>query len=364
MAFPDALPAAQSPGTFALPAIDSAIPLDISDSAHRSTLLARFALAAARCGVPLPKGRYASVEEVISAQWQEYLAEAHPQGLKGLAGAPIISITDDVLEVVIRAQQQLDVYQLKPVVEALERSEAGLGWYVHGVLDNCCAHGHEIYGMGHVAYWLDCFHSEMEEFTDEAYARSILEQNGEEPLDGEISPELMKQLRDDHGMWPSQVLAELNGHGHLLGCGWAGIPAPPKSLKSTSARAWLTGHPKHRHAQVVRLALELERAFKRDERAFTWNMNEDETEPLGASCFLVWDQPGLVMEAINHHEEMLYNGGQCVEAYARCRVPLEAGVEDQQLKQLAFNTKNYFARWAILGSLLAQFPIWKDDDEV
>lgn len=369
---PIARPAATS--CFLIPAIDPEIPGRFSKDASRSQLLARFSKAATAVGIALPEGDFLNIEEVVKAQWLQHLQRSYPaDAFRGAVGLPVIRVTDDRLQVVIGAASNLDVYQLKPVVTALEAMQAGLGWYVHSVLDMATHHAHEMYGMAQVPYMLHAALYDLEEFSDEAYARSLIMDQGDYPPEGPIPQETMEQLRQDYGYWPSDLLKDVDGHAHLLGGPSAPGSKPPKRLTIRQARNWLRGNPGASHAEVVQAALDLETACKRDaDRTFLWHgsrvmshdaYDEDE-DPMGAMCFIAWEDPELLMEAVSHFEQNQYNGGQAVEAFARTTLFLEDNqTTDADLRKVAKATADYFNRWALLSRLLSHFPVWNNDDE-
>jgi PRTRC genetic system protein F len=347
-------------GCFCLPAIDADIPTALDEGAKRREILSRFAVAAAAEGVKLPAGDFRSIEQVVQAQWQQYVNSYADGTFGGLAGLPAVEVTDEKLTVVIESRSTLNAYQLKPVVEALEKSQAGLGWFVEAVISSASYFGHELYTMGFVAYMLDNLHWNVDEHTDDAYARAMLMEEGSEPPEGPIPPETMDRLRQDYNYWPSTVLAEVDGHGHLLSWG----RKPKTTLKPAQARRWLAHHPRHKHAKAVNLALQVQAMFSRAKRDFTWCFEDDDIETIGALAFVAWDSPRLLFEAVNHHEECQYQGGQAVEAFARCQVKTNSETIDADLRHLARATVNYMRRWALLEALLSQFPTWEGDDDV
>jgi PRTRC genetic system protein F len=357
---------AAAPDCFLIPAIDPEIPGRFSQDASRSQLLARFTNAAAKAGIPLPSGKFLSIEQVVQAQWTQYLNQTFGENaFAGTVGEPVFRVTDDVLQVVIGASSQLNAYQLKPVVLALEAAEKGLGWFVQSVLSTASSHAHEIYDMAHATYMLDSYFYNLVEFTDEAYALQLLEELDEELPEGPIPSEVMERLRRDYSYWPTDILKDVDGHGHLVDC--MGIPGyvRPLRLSPAKARKWLAANGEDQNAPIVKDALELQRLFQKDKaRAFLWDGSEDETETMGALCFLAWDDPALLFEAVSHYEQNQYNGGQAVEAFARTSIYLkEDDVTDAALCTMAKSTADYFKRWALLSKLLDHFPVWNDNDE-
>ena len=352
-------------GCLCLPVLDGAVPARLARERLRHRTLARFALAAACTGVPLPDGSFTGIEAVLAAQWNAFLARRDPAGsADALAGTPAVEIDDDALRIVIRAQSHLNAHRLRPVIERLEAQAPGLGWFVEAVFTRCSAHGLQIYDMRMASTMLEVFHEELEEFTDEAYARAILQAQGDTAdSEGPIAQDTLDALRTQYGFWPSELLAEVGGHGHLLAPWHTQAATRPKAMSAHAVAQWLRRHGQHACAAVVRAALRLQRALARDaDRAFVWHAFDDETEPLGALCFLAWDRPRLLLEAVQHFEENQYNGGQAVEAFARQVLPLSQA-SDLALQRLARSMAAYLHRWHLLAQLLAHFPVWEDDDE-
>ncbi len=350
-----------SRGSFLIPAIDPAIPPVLTKDSNRARTLAQLAKASVSVGVPLPAGEFLSIEEVVKAQWTQYLARTYPQDVfAGVRGEPTITVTDDALSVVIGACTRLNVYQLRPVVNQLESDEPGLGWFLQGVLQTASYHGHEQYDMSRATYILDGLHWDLSEFTDQAYAKRLMEDQGEEAPEGDVPPDTMERLRSEYSFWPSEVLDEVEGHKHLLGLG----EGRQKQLKPSAVRHWLKHHADHPLAGAVRTGLELLKACEKDqERLFVWGGHPDDLDSMGALCFVCWDSPHLLLEAISHYEQNQYQGGQCVEAFARHALDLTKSVTDDELRTFARATVDYFNRWALLGKLLSSFPVWEDDDE-
>ncbi len=350
-----------SQGCFCLPTIDADIPVDLDQGLKRREILSRFASAAVSAGVKLPEGQFKTIEQVVQAQWQQFTDSGFPAGsFRKLAGGPVVEINDERIEVTITSKSTLCAFQLKPVVEALERSEPGLGWFVESVVSSASCFGHELYCMGHVAYMLENQFWNLDEFTDDAFARAMLMEEGTDPPDGPIPAETMDRLKEEYSYWPSNILAEVDGHAHLLSWG-----RRPKGMsKPADAKRWLASHPKHRHAKTVELAVQMHQLFRRADREFTWSSQDDDTETIGALAFIAWDDPQLLFEAVSHHEECQYQGGQAIEAFARCQVKLSTESIDADLRRMAKATANYMTRWALLEKLLSRFPTWEGEDDV
>lgn len=89
-----------STGCFRIPAIDEAVPARFAKDLQRAQTLARFAKASECAGVPLPTGDFLNIEQVVAAQWNQFLSTNYPQGVfDGLAGEPVMGVYDDSLQV-------------------------------------------------------------------------------------------------------------------------------------------------------------------------------------------------------------------------------------------------------------------------
>ena len=351
------------PGCFLLPAFDEQVPVAIGSEHVRARILARLAKISAEEGVPLPAGAdFRSVEKVVAAQWQQHVDAAFGDRPM-VSGKPTVVVRDDCIGFRIDALSNLNVFQLKPVITALEKSCSGLGWFVLSVLDTCRSHGHEFYDMCLAAWVLDPHHGELDSFTDEAYVRFLINHEGLDLSEDDITPEVIEQIKPDHMFWPSDVLETVDGHAHLLGRGRA-----PKPLSARGATKWLADHARDPFAPVVQLATKLKAEFTADkDRAFVWSRSltdqDEDVQPIGAAAFLAWDDPGLLLELVQHHEEYAYNGGGGAEEYARSLVFGIDLEDDADLRKLVRDAKRYFKRWGLINQLLTHFPTWEGNDE-
>lgn len=355
-----------TPGCFTLPKLDPAIPSCLGFNAGRARTLSRFAHAAQAEGVPLPEGAFRTIEEVAQAQWAQYVEHAFaPNTFNLLPGSPEIRVTDDHLDVIVNADSRLNLFVLKPLVESLEASMRGLGWFVSDVVATAGSYGHQTYDMGCVSYFIETFHWQMDQFTDEEYARCMLQDQGQDVPDGPIASEVMDQLRQEYNFWPSQILAEVDGHAHLLHVSAPDAVPKPRSPGIRAIGRWVGRNRQHDHATAVADALALNRALRCARRDFVWNKPDDDghVDLIGALGFIAWDSPSMLFEAVQHFEQNAYNGGEAVEAFARSRVALNELTTDRDLRVLARGTVQYLNRWALLEKLLSNFPIGSDDDE-
>jgi PRTRC genetic system protein F len=354
------------PGYFALPQLDPVIPTRLGSDAGRAVTLSRFARAADAEGVSLPQGTFRTIEEVVKAQWAQHAASVFGTGtFNALPGGPEIRVSDEHLQVIVNANSNLNCYQLKPVVEPLEASLPGLGWFVAGVVEKASYYGHQLYDMSCVSYIIDAFSAGLDDFTDDAYARHLLYENGEDVPEGPISVERVEELKAQYAFWPSQLLEDVDGHAHLYKQDAPGAKRKPPKPARAAIERWLSRNRRHPRVKAVASALELDAVFAKGKRDFIWYRDhDDDSETIGALCFITWDDPSTLFEAVQHIEQNAYNGGEAVEAFARCRVPITDQTTNKDLRALARSTVQYINRWALLEKLLSNFPIWENDDEV
>lgn len=365
--------ASASYGLFALPAISQEIPARIEEASERSRLLARFALASEAQGLALPGGNFTRLEDVVAQQWSDHLHSISDRIGETLLGSPNVIVSDEHLTVLIGARSGIETFVLKPMVEALEDVLTGLGWFVVDVLSSARCSGLFFYDMTMVAYHLDHRLCDLDEFTDQAYARAILQEEGQREWDDEteIPPEKLEEMRESYLHWPSQILDAVGGHFNLLGLGGMGINKraarkPIKPLSVAQVNKWLKVQDAGSTlTQCVQAALALQKALAaKDAPDFTFYTGEDDVESVGAMCFLAWDDPSLLWDAASHSEEYAYNGGDVIEAFARKTYSLTNGISDQQLAQLVKETKEFLNQWHLLEKLVSHFPIARDDDEI
>lgn len=351
-------------GLFSLPTVAADVPAVIAGDGPRSRTLARFADAADRCGVPLPEGAFGSAEEVVKAQWAAYLAAQDHGVMDQLAGNLVVQISDAHLQILLTAEQNLEVYQAKPVVTQLEALLPGLGWFVYETATGGASHGLGLYDMCAAIYMGSYRMADLRSFDDESYAKALLDEEGEE-YELPLSEEKLAQIRDEYsGFWPSDILAEIEGNTAMIR-GYA--KSDQRVASRHQAQKWLAQNANHAMAPVVQAAVALSSAWAGDRgRQFCLTNGGpfDDHQFIGAPAFIVWDDPQLLFELVEHGEQDLYNGGSSVaEVFGMYAVDLAMGVTDADLMRVARATVSYFERWKLLASLLAHFPTWSNDDE-
>lgn len=356
-------PGHRTHGTFVLPEIHSEIPSSFGKDFIRKQALARFALATEQIGIPLPGGDFTSIEKILARQWQHYLGETLNEHAKThLKVLPEIIATDASLEVIMTARSELNTYRLKPIVEKLEKIVPGLGWYVQETISRVRAHGIEIYDSLLMAYALEYNYEGAE--TDEEYVRLLMENEGEESEDQEITDEVMARYKESYSWFPSDILKELDGHRRLLG--WMPLKGTGEVRTRTLSRRQAINALRNRRLkgklrECVNDAIHLDRLLAADKKSdFHWH-EIDDADLIGAACFIAWDRPNLLWEQIEHHETNLYNGGMAYEALGKASISIDA--DAAEIKKLAREMRAYFERWNALGKLLSHFPNHEEDED-
>jgi PRTRC genetic system protein F len=367
---PKTVQAPQQPtaqGVFLLPVFDSGVPVRLDNTSKRERILARLALLAEQQGMPLPAGELVNVEQIVAAQFSDYARVAHPGGLNNLLRAqPNIVIRDERLAVIIEAVGQIECFVAKPVVQALEEARKGLGQFVYSTIKDAYLSGLRLYDTEIICYHLDSRYYELDAFTDEEYAKQLLREEGGD--DQEVTPQLMERLRDEYSYWPSDILKDYEGAEYVLNFGVL-RQSPynrPEPLSTESVQAWVDANAHHQLASCVEDAIAARRAIEAEcGKAFCWTFdpNLDECdEAIGAVGFLSWDDPSLLLEMANEHEQMAYQGGLVVEEVGRYDLSIEDDPTDEQLIDLIRALKAFLKQWHLFEKLMSHFPIWEEDE--
>lgn len=346
-------------GTFVLPDFAPEIQPILGSRGKQDQALARFALAAEKAGVELPGGAFVSVDKTLTEQWNHYIAASFKEpGVNDLAGSPEIFVDDENIGIRVRAESSLNGYRLKPVIDAIESAAPGVGWYVVGVLGKAIGHGLPIYDCNRLGYEAEgyCYG----QTTDRECANELAGYDDDGfDVDSASDDEVAAFLADRLEFTPSQVLASVDGHAHLLGWTPPTCKSPRKANRRCANAAIKAKVLRGKLEQVVRDALELELLFRRNKK---YHFNPSDALPnggdlIGATCFLSWDEPEFLMELVAHAEENAYNGGEAVEMLALEQIDLKA--DQQQFYQLALQFKAYLERWNALARVVTQFPLWE-----
>lgn len=351
-------------GIFTIPTICPQVPRVISKAGKRGRVLARFAEAAKAVGVPLPSGQFSSIEEVVGEQWSQFIAQRFPEDTQVLGGEIDVVISDERLIVWSRPSTNLNVFQAKLVVERLEAVMPGLGWYAYKAVTWAHRDGLGLYDLEVVSYYgMPYMLDELDEFTDEAYAAYILNNHEWRDID-RITPEMIAKMKEEYGFWPSAILADLDGHGHLLHA--AGCPKPDLP-KERAVSAWLGKNGGHADYELVQCVHELHAQWKKrsNRPGFCLRQMEDDdsAEYLGATGFMAWNDPSTLLEMAGHYEQQLMSGDYLGEAVGVNFLDFDGDhISDKDLRDFARDFVDYLNKRHLLAKCLSYFPIWEGSE--
>jgi len=352
-------------GIFTIPSISAEVPRVISKAGKRGRVLAQFAEASKAAGVPLPAGHFASIEEVVGAQWQQLIDKAYPNDTSVLGGAVEVVITDEKLVIWSRPSTNLNVFQAKPVVERLEALMPGLGWYAYKAVTWAHRDGLGLYDLEVVMhYGLPFSLDDLGEFTDESYAEYILLNHENRRVDA-ITPEVIAELRGEYAFWPSDILAELDGHGHLLhapGCD------QPELATDRAVSSWLRKNVSHPDWAMVQSLRDLHAQWKTKSNrpGFCLRPTEEDDDYhdyIGATGFIAWNDPGMLLETAGHFEQNAMAGEYAGEAVGVNFLNFDGDhISDKDLRDFARDFVDYLKKRHLLAKCLSYFPIWEGSE--
>ena len=326
--------------------------------------LAKFSLAMEKLGLPLPGGLFTNPAKILKEQLHNWLeAQIGPSARAILNGAPHISATVEGMVFSMGATTDLELIKLKPLVETLESHHAGLGWYAVAVIERASVRGNGLYTPGSMAYHAQSYFHGAE--SDREFVTEMRAMEGMDAPTDEEMPELLERALDDYGYLPSSLLASVDGHAHLLG--WQPAEGAPRVVRLK--RAEVVARLKRLELpqqllQCVNDAMALDALLQKHNTVYAPGRlhYEEDMEPIGAACFVAWDNPDLLFELAGHFEEDAYNCGTASENLVLLEV--KAGASPTEFERFARLVRDYFLQWNALGNLLAHFaqPIGNDHE--
>jgi PRTRC genetic system protein F len=351
----DVKPLPSGDGTFVLPQVSADVPMVLGGESVAYQSLAKFSLAMEKLGLPLPGGLFTNPAKILQEQLHTWLeSQIGPSARTTLNGAPHISATVEGLVFSMGSSSDLELIKLKPLVEELESQHAGLGWYVVQVIEHASVRGTGLYTPGSMAYHAQSYFHGAE--SDQEFVTEMRAMEGmDEPTDEEM-PELLEQARNDYGYLPSSLLASVDGHAHLLG--WQPAEGAPRIVrfKRPEVVALLKRIELPQHLlQCVKDAVALDALLHKHKTVYAPGRlhYEEDMEPIGAACFVAWDNPDLLFELAGHFEEDAYNCGTAAENLALLEV--KASASPTEFERFARLVRDYFLQWNALGNVLAHF---------
>ena len=134
----------------------------------------------------------------------------------------------------------------------------------------------------------------------------------------------------------------------------------PKTLSRKQVSRQLRSLNDPMHRKVVEAALELEAEVDRKDSYLKthWKtVGSDalhyQSTPIGASCALVWDNPTIPWELLQHYEECELNGGDSTDIH----MGVTAAADDpDEVKQLVQSFLDLVRRHKALKKVLEHFP--------
>lgn len=365
-------------GAWCLPSLHSDIPLQINCGAtDTDDVIARFALEANDLGVPLPDGDFATADNTLKLQWDQYI--------KAVCGndSPLnmsmhVQVTNAQIAVGISPPGSINFLRMRPLIESLNSAMGGLGWWAYGL--TCAASGdyYPIYGPIDYADFLtrDMW---VEDFTDKAVVDAYNEMESTELTREEIEAA-------NKPFWPSELIAAVDGHTWMLGRSGKQCGRPQKSTSRgtrpkpstlADAKRFLREGNDVALMAAVRSFLELHTELQRSDsrmrlaeqgdRPMTedWSDEEEEaqyqrdSETLGASCALVWEASGIAVALIQANEIRLMESGEHVDDHIRFT---SKSLKRSDLRELIISMKDFVRRHVAISKAFAHFEVIDDSN--
>lgn len=272
----------------------------------------------------------------------------------------ILHLAEDEIDLVLSAESQIQVLELKPIIERLNEHANGLGWFVYETLSTAGTR-YPIYDDSWVLsicemLWFD------PSMTDEEYVENILCENGEK-RNGRDDEEILNEYTA--GFRPSDVQEMLTGNllaltTHQIKSGTSGEDQErpvPTSLRA--AQLLLKKDMPDDLRQVVKDAIALRKQVNRKDQMVKQSSplppdSQDEYcgQPYGASCIAVWQANDFCREAINHFEEMEMNTGESGPVHMHFQARAN---DDESVKQLVKAFKDVVDWHSAVGRVLKHF---------
>ncbi len=347
-------------GAWVLPSISADIPIEMTWGKSATAFIgAGIALEAHAEGVRLPAGDFTTVKDTLLRQLTAYVSK------KCNSDEPVqlalhLDIEEDEVELVLYAQNSLEVVVLKPLIERLDEFAAGLGWFVYDVI-RAAGGKYPIYDDSAIAYFCELLWFDPS-LTDTEYAESELEINGEK-RNGRTDAEIIEALTA--GYRPSHLREIYDGHEWMLGVHHfrngknEQIREKPRALTLREVQHVLKKDVPDDLRQVLTDVLSLRRQIKRkSQRVHSARHQSDEdgdynVTPYGASSIAVWNWSIFHSEIIGHFEECEMNGGESDTVHMR----FKADPNDQQsVNELVRSFKDVVAWHSAVGRVLKHFP--------
>lgn len=229
----------------------------------------------------------------------------------------LLDVEENKIELILHAQDSLEVVELRGLIERLEAFAKGLGWFVYDVIRKA-GRKYPIYDDSALRdfcemLWFD------PDLTDTEYAEEQLEMNGDE-RNGRTDEEIINELTA--GYRPSHLREAYGEHEWMLGTHIfkdgerVQVRNRPRPMTLRAVNQLLQQEVPPDLREVVIDALALRKQVKRKSQTVhssshsAEGSDEYQGTPYGASCIAVWNWTMFAAELIGHFEECEMNGGE------------------------------------------------------
>lgn len=306
----------------------------------------------------LPAGDFTTVKETLRQQLTAYVSK-HCDPQEPVKLDFLLDVEEDKIELILHAQDSLEVVELRGLIERLEAFAKGLGWFVYDVISKAGG-TYPIYDDAALLYFCELLWFDPA-LSDTEYAEEQLEMNGEE-RNGRTDDEVINDLTA--GYRPSHLLQGYGGHEWMLGIhtfkdGERVLAhKKPRVMPLRQVNQLLQLEMPADLRQVVIDALALRKQVMRKGQTVHSSSHSPEGSddyrgaPYGASCIAVWNWTMFAAELIGHFEECEMNGGESDTVHMHFTAdPSDA----QSVKKLVRAFKDVVAWHSAVGRVLKHF---------
>lgn len=325
------------------------------------TILATLALEAHAHGVSLPAGKFTTTSKTVNAQWKKYIAAACGKNSPlNMHMSFEVSPTD--IKVCISPSGTVNRLRMRPTIEALNKAHKGLGWWVYDTASQSDQHRYPIYRLQDIADFLQ-YATPSDDFSDEGVLREHNECNGEDLT--------MEEFQEEYqAFWPSKLIEAVDGHTWLLGATrfdcdtgmCVAIGEKPYIASFKEAQAFVKGRAPKALRTIVQDFIALHEELNRPESLMKLaegpqgDYEDENYEPIGASCALVWDSHEMPWELIQHHETELQNHGEYTDEH----IVFQSDAFNQVgISRLIQSIKDFVTRHSTISKAFSHFEVIK-----
>lgn len=305
----------------------------------------------------LPAGDFTTVKETLTQQLTAYVSK-HCDPQEPVKLDFLLDVEEDKIELILHAQDSLEVVELRGLIERLEAFAQGLGWFVYDVISKAGGK-YPIYDDSALRYFCELLWFDPD-LSDTEYADYQLEQNGEE-RNGRSDDEIIDKYTV--GYRPSHLLETYSGHEWMLGTHIfkdgqrVQVRKKPRPMTLRAVNQLLQLEMPADLRQVVIDALALRKqVMRKGQMVHASNHVPEGSEcygtPYGASCIAVWNWTMFACELIEHFEECEMNSGESDTVHMHFTAdPSDA----QSVKKLVRAFKDVVAWHSAVGRLFKHF---------